>query len=203
MNLAFGLLGQRIETEAACSALFEGLTEEKKRWMWIEDEFHTLAPSKLKYDETIPNYPEEVNQLVRLEVLSVLAIFKYPKAQEAIKRFLQERTWGVSGLASALLLTEGDESSIELVQELLKDPQPKVRIQAALILALWGEGENALSVLQEAYATADRDLKERILEGVGRIGSLNSIAFLVEKLGEPYQNLRVIAASALLQCLYH
>ncbi|HRD55298.1 MAG TPA: HEAT repeat domain-containing protein, partial [Parachlamydiaceae bacterium] len=58
-------------------------------------------------------------------------------------------------------------------------------------------------VLQDFYAQADREMKERILEGIGRIGSSASIPFLVECLKEPFQSLRVIAASSLLQVLYH
>lgn len=204
MNLAFALIGQRIETDAACEALYEGLTSSQERWMWKEEGFcRVLAPSDLKFADAADNHPEEVNQLVHLEVLNIIAMMKYPKAQEAIVKFLQEKTWGVSAMASSLLLTEGDDASIELVSQLLNHPSPKVRVQAALILSLWSHDEKAIGVLQEAYATADRDMKGRILEGLGRIGAQSSIPFLVDKLQDPQQSLRIIAACVLLQCLYH
>lgn len=204
MNLAIGLIGQRTDVRAACDCLFLGLSEQKERWEWrTEGQFRVLAPSKVKHDELNPNKPEAVNQLTRLDVLEVLAIAQYPHAQRAIKKFLQESEWGVSGLASALLLTEGDESAVDLVKALLKDPEAKVRVQAALILALWGKGEDAVTILQNAYSSADRELKAKILEGIGRIGASSSLSFLVDKLQEPYQSLRIIAAAALLECLYH
>jgi HEAT repeat protein len=204
MNLALGMIGQRIDTTLACDCLYSGLSKEKERWMLVEKGiFQVLAPSKLKHDEAIPNYPEVMDQRVRLNILNTLAILHYPNAQQGIKDFLQERTWGISGLASVLLLTEGDETAVDLVQGLLKDPNHKVKVQASLILALWGRGENAIRVLEEAYPTADRELKEKILEGIGRVGAPSSLPFLAGRLQESYQTLRIIAASALLECLYH
>jgi HEAT repeat protein len=204
MNLAMGMIGQRIHPQEACDGLYRGLTQAKERWTWEEKGiFRYLAPSKVKHDEATPQYPEAVNQLTRLEILNVLAIMKYGKAQEAIKKFLQERNWGVTGLAAALLLTEGDEMAVDLVRNLLKDSNQKVRIQAALILSLWGGGEEALSTLEEAYPTVDRELKEHILEGILQVGAPESIPFLIDRLQEPSQSIRIIIAAAFLQCLYH
>ncbi|MBA3817011.1 MAG: HEAT repeat domain-containing protein [Parachlamydiaceae bacterium] len=203
MNLAIGLIGQRTQTLEACHCLYEAL-QSKERWMWEEGSFfRILAPSILKHDDAIPNYPEAINQLVRLNILEMLAIVHYPKTQQAVKGFLQERTWGLSGMASVLLLTEGDENAVDLVKALLQDNEQKVRMQAALILALWGKGEEAINVLQEAYPSADKELKGQILEGIGRVGSTDSLLFLADKLQEPYQSLRIVAAAALLECLYH
>lgn len=204
MNLAIGLIGQRVNVRGACDCLFSGLARQKERWAWSEEnQFRVLAPSKVKHDDAIPNYPEAVNQLTRLEVLQILSIAHYPYAQAAIKNFLQESNWGISGLASALLLTEGDDHAVDLVQTLLKDNDPKVKIQAALILALWGKGEDVVQLLQEAYDDADKDMKGQILEGIGHVGSRASLSFLAERLQEPYQRLRIISAAALLECLYH
>jgi len=204
MNLSFGLIGQREMIEPACNALYLGLIEEHEPFMWVENGiFKYLALSKHSTKESIPNQKQAMNQLVRLEILNILSIMKYKHAEDGIRQFLKKTTWGISAMASLLILSEGDESSIELVQNLLKDPDEKIRVQAALILSLWNSGDDAIYILQDSYKTADREMKERILEGVGRIGSLSSISFLVECLGEPFQSLRVIAASSLLQILYH
>jgi HEAT repeat protein len=203
MNLAIGLLGLRQNTYDACEALYQGLTTLHEKWMLDEDAtFHALVPSKIKHDELIPNYPEAVNQKTRLEVLNYLAVMKYPKAQDALKAFLQERQWGISGMASVVLLTEGDDSAIDLVSRLLNDSDPKIRLQAALILSIWGRGENAISALVEAYPSADREMKEKILEGLGRLNADQAKLFLVDRLHEQHQSLRIIAASALLMSLY-
>lgn len=203
MNLAMGLIGQRMDVNSACDCLYEGLSTRKEQWSWNKDHyFKVLAPNKEIHDDSMPNYPEAVNQLTRLEILQMLALVHYPHALQAIKNFLKESKWGISGLASALLLTEGDEEATDLVHTLLKDNDHKIQVQAALILTLWGKGEDAVQLLQDAYAPADRDLKAQILEAIGRVGSENALYFLAERLQEPYQTLRLIAAAALLECLY-
>jgi HEAT repeat protein len=202
MNLALALIRQQIEPVVASDALYHGFIQSKERWMWEEKGiFKYLAPSTLKHIDEIPQYPEAVNQLTRLEILNVLAILRHPFAQNAIKTFVLEKKWGLTGISAALLLTEGDDSALDLVQNLLKDPDPKVRFQSALILATWGKGIEALSTLEEAYAESDRDTKEKILEGICKVGSPASLPFLIERLNEPYPSLRLIAAAGILICL--
>lgn len=204
MNLALLLINQRQETEKSAQVLYEGFIHAKERWMWLEQGvFRSIAPSNLSFEDALDQHPEIVNQLVHLEILNLMVILNYPKAQEAITEFLQQKTWGISGTAAALLLTEGDEGALDLVKNLITHPHYKVRIQAALILALWGRGEDAISVLEQAYSTADRELKEKIIEGIGSIGATSSIPFLLTCLEESSQTLRIIAACALLQSLYH
>ncbi len=203
MNLAFGLIGQRTDVLEACQALRDGL-QMPERWMWGQDGlFRYVTPSKEKHRDGIPNYPEAVNQLVRLEILNVLAMMKSPTALPAIRRFLQERNWGISGVAAAVLLAEGNDEAVELVAKLLEDPEPKVRMQAALVLGMLGSDTRALTVLHHSFESGDRAMKERVLEAVGRIGQMESVPFLVDKLAGPHQNLRLFAACALLQCLNH
>ena len=204
MNLAIGLIQQRVESEQACVALYAGLMGNTERWEWEEEAgFKVLGPSKARHNDSLEEGPEALNQITRLELLNLLAIMKYPQTENAVRAFLKEKKWGIAGMASALLLTEGDESALEVVEKLLGDSNPKVRVQAALILALWGGGENSVAALQKAYESSDREIREKILEGLGRVGLPSSIPFLVEKMQEPYQSLRIIAAAALLECLYN
>ncbi len=201
LNIALSLITQRREVVSACTVLRLGLRDLNERWMWKEGDFHLLAPSDLTHQPGTPNLPEAMDQVVRLKVLNALAILQDPYAIDAIKQFLKDKKWGVAGEASTLLLTEGDEASAALVETLLEEPDSKMRIQAALVLALWGRGENAIQALEDAYDKSPRDLKERILEGLGRIGAKKSIPFLIERLKEQSPSLRIIAASALLQTL--
>lgn len=204
VNLALGLIGQRQRVSEACEALFFGLSKENGKWMWEQSGiFRYIAPNDLGKDNGVANSPEAQNQVVRLEILNILATLSPERALGAVRSYLKEKSWGVSAVAVALLLTEGDDTALSVVKQLLDDPDPHVRIQAALVLALWGRDEAAMATLQKAYPTADRETKERILEGVGRVGSMDSIPFLVEALDEPFQHLRVIVAAALIQCLNH
>jgi len=74
-------------------------------------------------------------------------------------------------------------------------------MEAALLLALISHDPDVLKILEEGYKKADRELKERILEGMGSIGSSESIPFLVQELLSQHAVTRLIAASSLLHCL--
>jgi hypothetical protein len=204
MNLALGLIGQRIEVQSACFALFNGLSQTKERLNWDENQHHQiLTLSKLKHAEALNHSPETIDQITRLEILNILAMMNFSHSQQAIKNFLKEKSWGITSMAAATLLTEGDEQSLDIVEKLMQDSDVEIRTQAALILALWGGGDQALDTLSETYLEADHETKERILEGIVRIASPKSIPFLVERLHEPNQSLRVMAAAGLILCLYH
>jgi len=171
-------------------------------WMWDTRPnplFRVLAPSQVRYVDHIPNYPEAIDQMTRLNLVSLLAILEDPRAGEALKSFLQKRSWGISGVAAATLLQEGDESALSIVRGCLNDPDPNVRLQACLVLAMMGRDETVLSDLQGAYAGADHERKLHILESLGRMGGSASFSFLIGAFREPFPILRVAAAAALIQ----
>ncbi|NGX58306.1 MAG: hypothetical protein K940chlam3_01211 [Chlamydiae bacterium] len=204
LNCAMGLIGQRVDCDEACEGIYRELTRNDDRWMWKEEGiFRGVAPSLHRHRPDIPQFPEVANQLVRLELLQLLAFLHYPHTQRALKTFLQERTLGITGVVVALMLSEGEEESLDLIRSLLNDSDPRVRAQAALILAIWGREEKVIKQLEQIYTTTDRSVKEKVLEGMGRIGSNHSIPFLVDRLSEPHQHLRMIAAAGIIQCVNH
>ncbi len=203
-NLSIGLLGQRIETVFCCDCIYEFLNGEKRMWMWDTRPnplFQVLAPSQVRYIDHIPNYPEAIDQMTRLSLVSLLAIVEDLRASAALKSFLQKRTWGISGVAAATLLQEGDESALGVVRGCLDDSDANIRLQACLVLAMMGRDESVLSDLQGAYAGADHERKLHILEALGRMGNARSFSFLVGVFREPFPILRVAAAAALIQCI--
>ncbi len=205
-NLSISLMKQRQHVKEASRVLYEVFQGQKEMLMWDQHAnplFRSLAPSRVKHIEQVPNYPLVVDQMVRLDLLSMLSVMRYPKSQEAIKGFLQSQNWGVTGSAVVALIEEGDEEALSMVRELLNDPEQKIRVQAAFILALLGSDPEAVKVLQEAYPNVDREMKVQILEALAHIGAPESIPFLMNILKEPFQVLRVVAASALIQCLNH
>lgn len=205
MNLALGLIGQRVYLEKAAEVLYEMFDKEpEKLLMWDESaQFRMLVPSLLSHHDQIPNYPRVVDQMVRLELLNVLSILRHPKAQEAVKKYLKNEAWGITGVAVAVLVEEGDEEALEIARGLLKDEDPQVRVQAAFMLAMMGSDFAAVKVLQEVYPQMPREMKLQILEAIGHVGDKDSVPFLIEVLKEPFQMLRVVAASAIIRCLYH
>ncbi len=204
-NLAIGLLGQRVEVEKATQVIDEFFKDpETGPLMWDDStSIRMIIPNRASHIEQVQNYPFIVDRLTRLDLLNLLCILKYPKAEETVKEYLKKEMVGVTGAAIALLLQEGDEEALKIICELLKEKDLHIRVQAALVLALYGSDSGALRVLQEAYPTVNRETKIQILEAIGHVGGADSIPFLVDILGEPFQLLRVVAASAIIQCLYH
>lgn len=203
-TIAIGLIGQRKDTKEALKCLFDVFSVEKGLWMWdsrYNPLFRTLAPSAIRHIDQIPNYPTLVDQLVRIEVLSILSMMRYPKAQIAVRDFLQKGGWGVTSAASATLISEGDDESLAAVKSLIHDKDEKIRIQAALMLAIVGSDFSALKVLEEAYPNVDREMKIHILEAIAYIKDPSTIPFLLQVLSEPFQVLRIVAASVIIQCL--
>lgn len=207
VTLARGLIGQRTHVDLACERLYTVLMEEtKEMWMWDTHHnpiFRTLAPSRLQHTPEFAGYPYIMDQFIRLELLSLLTQLKYPQALSAVKQFLHHQRSQVVGAAALLLLEEGDDDALELVRQLIREREGSVRFQAAITLALFGKDPLAISVLQEMYPKLDHMQKLHVLEALSHIGDPSSIPFFVERLGEPHQTLRVAAASALMQALYH
>jgi len=203
-NLAMGLLGQRKEVQKCCDILYNFLQGEKRMWMWDTRPnplFQVLAPSQVRHVDHIPNYPEAIDQMTRLSLVSLLALVEDPRALIALKSFLQKKTWGITGVAAATLLQEGDDTALEVVRQLLGDADPNVRLQACLVLAMLGRDESVLRDLAESYTGADHERKLHILEAMGRVGSVETFHFLVSVFKEPFPILRVAAAAALIQSL--
>lgn len=204
LNLALGLVKQRQAPQEAAAYIQQMLMKKNEKWVQMEvGVFEAIATRCVVKGEEGGGDAEIDNQLLRLRLLNLLAILKVPGTEEAIRRYLSERTWEISASAALTLLMEGDESAGEAVQQLLHDSHPRVRLQAALVLSLWGRDERAIHTLEQGYFESEWEMKARILEGVGRIGATQSIPFLIQVLKEPSQTLRLIAAMALIQCLNH
>jgi hypothetical protein len=76
-------------------------------------------------------------------------------------------------------------------------------MQAALVLAIWGHDAFAVTILEQGYPKATRPLKEKILEVLASCAMESSLPFFLDRLHEPFPTLRLIAAAAILQLLYH
>ena len=95
------------------------------------------------------------------------------------------------------MIQEGLETP-EALRYLLFDPTPAISSQAAFILALYFQDQEALEVLLQHYPKAARAMKEHILHAIGSIGSTDALPFLVQVLDEPFESLRIAAARAIL-----
>ncbi|MDR3625118.1 MAG: HEAT repeat domain-containing protein [Chlamydiales bacterium] len=206
VQLALALIGQRVSVERACNEVFCFLSENRSLLMWntsLSPLFRVLAPSDVRHEPDMILTPEAIDQKVHLDLIHVLAVLEYPRTIEVLKRFLKEKTFGITGVAATVLLQECDSESAFLVRELLGDNDPKIRIQAALVLGMWIHDKEAVTVLQEAYPQADRELKIKILEAIGNIGDPCSTDFLLQAMQDPFLVIRIVAAASLILSLNH
>jgi HEAT repeat protein len=201
INLAMGLISQRSHIKEASDILYSFLHDKKELWMWKNSFFEVLSPSELTHVEHIPRYPEAIDQLTHLNLLSVLALVEDSRAQEGLKNFLKKKDWQITGAAMVILLQEGDERTIEGLNIILQDEDPAIRIQAAILMAMVGKVESTAQILKDTYVSADYDKKAQILEALGAISKSDEAGFFVKAFFEPFQVLRIIGASSCIQCL--
>ena len=205
-NSALSLILKRTDIKKACRSLNRFLDQFDGKLMWDQHAhpiFRPLVPSQVRHHPAMPGYPTQIDELTRLELISLLAMQNDPKAKGRILRFVQSGTWGVAHAACATLLGEGSQDALDMVRKLLDDKDVKVRVQAALVLAFLASDPSACHILMDAYPHVDRDVKLTLLEALGSIGSEDVFPFLVKRLDEPFQVLRATAASSIIQCLYH
>lgn len=205
--ISVSLLGLRENIHLASASIFIFLKNEKANIMWEESShplFKTLKTSTIRRSkEEAVNTPEGVDMQTRLELLRLLAIFEYPQTKEILRQFLRERSFGVTFTAASTLVEEGGGEDMDLIKGLLADKDLKVQVQAAFVLAMVTKDKEAIDVLQKAYPKVDRELKIKILEALANIGDKESVPFLIDKMQDPYQVIRIIAAGALIICLNH
>jgi len=202
INLACHLIRERVCTSEAADALESALKTEtrlEERKMGI---FSAITKSHAVHLVPIARYPEAQDLLVRLELSSILHSAG-KNIDGAISMLLREQSWGVAAMTGLLLAQERGDSVHETLQRLLEEKVAAVRIQAATLLAILYQDENAREVLEKAFPTATREMKEQILFCLGMIGSKKSLPFLVTSFDDYYPLTRVLAAAAIYQCLNH
>ncbi len=205
-NLCLAMIGKDIDDFSAAKYLSEFLKEYSGKIM-MKGEFSPffvgIDESSVRHIPYIPNYPNLVDSMTRLQLLSKLSILGVEGVGDSMRSFLKNRMWKVSSSAAIMMLEDSKLEDIDLLKDLLKDKDPMVRLQAALVLAFYGNESSVTSVLEEAYDSVDWEKRIMILEAIGVIGNRSSIPFVIEKMKKESFILQKMAAATLLQCLYH
>ena len=206
LNLALALVRYQYQMKEALEVVYEALSDPSLKFMKVSalmPMMEVIAPSEVRHMPVAAQLPDIVDQMVRLELLNTLTMFEYKNAKERIREILKMKMLHVTSSAAALLLEVGEIDALDTVRELLLDKDEYVVTQAALVLASLAKDSSVLPYLQEAYKVANWELKISILEALGHIADKESIPFLIETIEEPFQLIKIVAASALIQCLYH
>ena len=162
-NICLAMVGKEIDDFSAAKYLSQFLKEYSGKLM-MRGEFSPffigVDESSVRHIPYIPNYPNLVDSMTRLQLLSKLSILEVDGVQESMRSFLKNRMWGVSSSAAIMMLEDSKLEDIELLKDLLKDKDPMVRLQAALVLAFYGNDKSVSSVLEKAYDKVDWEKRE-------------------------------------------
>lgn len=206
VNLAYGLIGLSENKKLLCKTIQSFLVECEEPIMWQSFFLHSfklIMPSQVRHIPSVTNYPALIDSHTRLSLINILAIFRYDNFESSLKEYLKKNHLGATFYASKALLEEGTSEAISKIENLLEDPDIHISVQAALILAFHGQDERAFSVLQTAYPQVNKGLKSSILEALGQLGSKKNLDFLLDLLDDPFNVNRMLAASAIIQCVNH
>ncbi len=199
LNLAIGKIWQRKDVEQAAKAVLEVLNDPIRLSKQRIGQITFIGQSIQSHVAGISRVPETEDLLVRLELYSMLATCGVD-CKEPLRKFLKERTWGITTESAHLLLQENHLFTDEL-RKLLSDSSQEIALQAAFILASCAQDQEALSVLKTAYPKASRQMKEYILFAMASIGAKSELSFFVNVLNEPFETLRIVAARGILLSL--
>ncbi len=202
LNCAVSLLKQRSHVPKALDQVVLFLEEQTELLMEADWVAPVIVPTALRHNRFIAEYPNVVDAHLRLKLLHLLAIFEDKRAFEKVKKVLKTPLAGVAYMASTVLLEEGGGEFLPLVRQLLSDKDPKLRLQAAQLLAFFRKDSEGLRVLHEAFTDLDRNNKINILIALGKLADPTSIPFLLSHLDDPFPAIRLLSALALLQCLH-
>lgn len=206
VNLARSLISLRVLVKEASLALLHFIREIQTPIMWDTGQyifFPMISPSNITPSPLCHNLRAVIDGMTRLSLLNNLLPIEPIVAIETARNYLHNHFWGLSGNAAAMLMETGRDYCVDLVKNLLNDPNEKIRLQAALVLAFMHQDETAARVLEELYYTVRQEERFYILEALGQLSTKQSVPFLMKLLAEPFTGIRITAASILIQNLYH
>lgn len=201
LNLSIALFSLRSQTgigeRKAALLLRKALAEKQNRWKEEIFGFFSGIVREVDLDEEA----ETKDLLLELQLCGLLYQLDPTGAKDLLEKFLHKHAWGISGGATAVLLMEGEMTDLPLVEDLLQSRDPEVQLQAAIVLAIWGKHESALTHLQSAYQKASFSHKIRILEAMVQIGSFETLPFFFEVLQSSSETLRILGSLGLIHTL--
>lgn len=206
MALARLCITQRVEVQAAARVLYK-IWKEKGSQLWMysfvkNPLFFMIVPSSLHPVEGMMHYNQKVDHAVQLDVLALLGMGDRGLALEAMREWLgKQHTFFIEDTLWWIFQGKGNYGS--LWEELARDQDVHISLQASLLLAMTKREGNVVEKLLTAYGSAAKETKLYILYALQYVDPDPSIvSFLLHVLEEPSQAFRIMAACGLMQFLY-
>lgn len=202
LNLARYLLSHRRNGPTASTILQAALASSPLLGEQSDGLFSWIGPSQIPHHPAIPRLPESQDLFLRLQLLALRCYAGQPVSHIEVEKMLNDRGWGISAAAATLLFQEFGHSLDDVLSPLLSHETEVVRVQAALLLTLISQSQQAASHLAKQYEKASREGKEAIILGFGSLPLSRTKRYLTPLLFDPSPVLRTRAAGALLSSMY-
>lgn len=200
LNLSIYLLLHKASTEKAISTIRSACSA-KTLFGHQQLGFFPLIGSAPAHDPSVPRLPEAQDLYFRLSMLALLHYSRETISPKDLEAILHERTIGVSAATAQFLFQEMLPLD-EVLTPLLSHEEEHVRIQAALLLAIFSRSQKAALTLLEEYQKASKAGKELVLLGFSLLPVNKTKSLLFPLLFDQSQALRTRAAGVFLSSLY-
>ncbi len=203
INLAAYLLSHRSEVHLASKALCKALQET----FYLlgesgESFFSWVSKTEISHTPLVPRLPESHDLLIRLQLLALQCYSGEPISKSHLETMLKERSWGVPIAAAGFIFQELSPSLEEVLSPLLEEEEETIRIQAALLLAVFAQSEKAATILWDQFEKASKEGKETLMLGFASLSFEKTKDRLTPLLFDASPSLRTRAAGALLASIY-
>ena len=176
----------------------------------------------------ISTYLNHVDADIRRRAVQVLGEIADPGCQHAVEHACGDPHWSVRIASLESLVKIGGKKSLSVLLEAMKDPDQMVRKNALLLLGDLREfkaissltvflidpemGKYAFEALLKFGRTAlpwlhrimkgdyQLEVRERVIDLVGKIGDMKSVATLMDILDDPHPSIRLAAIDSLIFC---
>ena len=162
-----------------------------------EDGIFSWIGQASNHDPFIPRLPESEDLYLRLNLIALRHYSGDTIVKEELEKILHDRVWGLSAATAEFLFHEMLPLD-EVLSPLLSNDEEIVRIQAALLLAIFSRSKNAALRLVEEYHKASKAGKEMLLLGFSAIPTAKTRDLLFPLLFDQSQTLRTRAAGVFL-----
>jgi len=203
INLAAYLLSHRNGIQIAAKTLHNAL---QTTFFLLEETgesfFSWISKTTIPHTPLMPRLPESHDLLVRLQLLALQCYSGEPISKESVETMLKDRAWGIPLAAAGFIFQELAPSLEEVLFPLLESTEETIRIQAALLLVLFSQSEQAATILWDQFEKASKEGKETLVLGFSTLSFEKTKDHLTPLLFDASPSIRTRAAGALLASLY-
>jgi hypothetical protein len=200
LNLSAYLLLHKISSKEAIATVHAAIASQTLFGQQSFGFFSYIGQAS-SHNPLAPRLPEAEDLYFRLNLLALLHYSGEEITPKDMETILHERTVGLTAATASFLFQEMLPLD-EVLHPLLSHEEEMVRVQAALLLAIFSRSKKAALTLQEEYKKASKAGKELLLLGFSLLPASKTRSLVFPLLFDQSQVLRTRAAGVFLCSCY-